>query len=258
MSNQLIRELQDSLSNSIPKELVDRMFNNFEEAIENYLINKFDSVVMNAGKFVEANIRVLEYMSTEEYTPMSQKLGGFTQTMLNKFEQEAHGEPYRTLIPRALYSMYCIRNKRGGIHLSATVPSKLDATKLIQDMKWVIFEHAIANSAISENSLPPLLNAFSSPLSQVVWDIDNTKRVLSTKLSCRDQILVLLCTSSSMSVTDLLEAIEYKNHSRFKQIIASLHKQRLINYSAGRCTISPTGKSEIASLTDELLNGVFR
>ena len=44
---------------------------------------------------------------------------------------------YRILIPRYLYAMYSIRNKRGIIHKSEIDPNAMDLTILLYSAKWV-------------------------------------------------------------------------------------------------------------------------
>ena len=68
------------------------------------------------------------------------------------------------------------------------------------------------------------------------------RRILTTDLSLRDQILFLLLCESPQTESALQVTIEYKNHAYFRKVLAELHKHRLIEYAAdGMCTLSPKG-----------------
>ena len=72
---------------------------------------------------------------------MNKKLPIITEGLLKTFEQSYNsGEEYRIIIPRVLYSMYCIRNKRGMIHINNINPNRVDALYLINSSKWILSE----------------------------------------------------------------------------------------------------------------------
>lgn len=251
MNNSTIKTLKNHLCSILPKELVDGMISKLLSAINCYQTKQYDMCILSSGKFVEFAVRALEYLSSASYTPLSEKLFNFTSRRLEQFAQNSDHEPYRTLIPRALFSMYCIRSKRGGIHVAITEPNRLDATKLIHDMKWVIYEFISSAPRSNSEQVVVALENFSSPLSQIIWDVDGTKRILSEKLSCSEQVLLLLC-ADSMSIDQLRLAIEYKNATRFKQVVSTLHKRRLINCHEEKCTISPLGYEEAEKIIESI------
>ncbi len=251
MGNPTTNALRTFLCSLLPTELADGMMSNLESAISSYQTQQYSTSVLATGKFVEFAIRALEFLSKKRYTPLSKNLQKFTNQRLDEFANQFDSEPCKTLIPRTLFSMYCIRNKRGGIHVATYEPNRLDAAKLIHDMKWVIYELASITCNTSDEKVVTLLENFSAPLSQVIWDVDNTRRVLSDRLSCQDQILLLL-SSRSMSLDQLRTATEYKNISRFRNIVLDLHKHRLINYHDGICTISPLGANAVEKIIKKL------
>lgn len=253
MDNTTADALKIYLYSLLPSELVDGMTSVLNSAINGYQARQYNLSILSSGKFVEYALRALEFLSNKRYTPLSKKLPDFTTQRLDRFTDSFDVEPCKTLIPRVLFSMYCVRNKRGGIHVAINEPNRLDAAKLIYDMRWVVCEFISIVPNLNSGEVATALENFSSPLSQVIWDIDGTKRILSEKVSCSEGVLLLLYSCDSMSIDQLRAAIEYKNTARFKSIISTLHKRRLINCNSGNiCTISPLGVVEVEKIINKI------
>lgn len=251
MDNQTTNKLEGHLCSILPAELTGGIISNLKQGIEGYQTKQYDITTLSSGKFVEFSIRALEFLSSREYTPLSKTLKNFSVKRLDEFARLFDSEPCRTLIPKALFSMYCIRNKRGGIHVTGGSPNRLDAAKLVHDMRWITCEFVSTIPDLNEDEIIYMLDSLSSPLLQIVWDVGNTKRVLYKNATCLQQILLLLYSGGNMSISQLREAIEYKNTSRFKNNILCLHKQRLINCHGEECIISPLGVVEVKKIINK-------
>lgn len=67
----------------------------------------------------------------------------------------------------------------------------------------------------------------------LVWQSGDIRRVLKSDLTIRDQILLLLSSSSTpIATADLLRWIEPSNRSYFRQVLRNLHKSRLVELSS--------------------------
>ena len=60
-------------------------------------------------------------------------------------------------------------------------------------------------------------------------------------MSAKDKVLCLLYVKDRQSELELQTSIEYKNGSEFKKILRGLHKDKLVEYSEGKCMLSPIG-----------------
>ena len=101
----------------IPHDVVDALLNAYREIEENYVLKKWKASELDAGHFVEAARRIIEYELTSSYTLISQKLPNFNDKILLSYENASGDESFRILIPRALKAIYNIRNKRGVGHI---------------------------------------------------------------------------------------------------------------------------------------------
>jgi hypothetical protein len=77
-------------------------------------------------------------------------------------------------------------------------------------------------------------------------------RVLDTRIKATDKILILLYDHSPQKAEDLQSAIEYSNTSKFRKMLADLHRSRLIERQAdGTCLITPKG----ITIAEEIARG---
>jgi hypothetical protein len=82
-----------------------------------------------------------------------------------------------------------------------------------------------------------------------IWEIGGVKRVLTTTMSAKNQVLMLLHHSTGwVAATDLFKWVEYSNPSVFRSsVLMALHKARLIEFDAdqGQARISPLGAKQV-------------
>lgn len=145
------------------------------------------------------------------------------------------------LIPRTLYAMYCLRNKRGMIHKSSIDPNKMDATVLLGNAKWILAEFFRLASTLPFEETEAIIESIICRETSVVWDTGTSLRILDTRMSAKDKVLCLLYVKDRQSELELQTSIEYKNGSEFKKILRGLHKDKLVEYSEGKCMLSPIG-----------------
>lgn len=131
-----IHNIQSLLEGKYPAEIVSHLVKSFYDVEQNYRLEKWKTSELDAGHFVEAVRRLIEQELQGSYTPFSQSLSSFSPAVLSRYESSNGLEEYRILIPRVIYAVYCIRNKRGVGHISSISPNKLDATFILHSSKW--------------------------------------------------------------------------------------------------------------------------
>lgn len=236
-------DIQNILVNMFPDELVESILTSYEKALAEYKKEHWQYFGNEIGQFVEVARRIIEYQLDGKYTPLTDKLGIFTEKVLTELERHdvKISEVYRIIIPRCLYSMYCIRNKRGMIHKSHIDPNKMDATVLLSNTKWVLAELLRQASTLSFDETEEIINSIIVKETSIIWNIGDNIRILDVKMPCKDKVLCLLYTKDGMTDKELQEYVEYKNTTEFKRILRTLHKNKLIEYAVPKCYLSPTG-----------------
>ncbi len=234
--------IKDILSKEHPLELVEKLLSSYKDIEKNYQLSNWKSSELDAGHFVEIVLRIIEHKLLGSHTPLSTSFGSFNQGVLSKFENATGHESYRMLIPRTLFSVYCIRNKRGVGHIGEVSPNELDATYILYAAKWVMAELVRLCSTLSPEEAGALIHQIIERQVEAIWDDGETFMILDSKLRASDKILLVLYKKDNIIDSDIQKSVEYQNKSAFNKILISLKKERLIDYRDDkRCKISPLG-----------------
>ncbi len=236
-------DIQTVLESEYPHELAESLLTNYENALREFKKGNWRYFGNEIGQFIEISYRMIEFKLTSNYTSIANKLPNFNERILNSWENlgSSYDEVYRIIIPRCLYSMYCIRNKRGMIHKNHIDPNKMDSTVLLNNTKWVLSEFFRLSSTLSFEETESIIDSIMCKENSLIWDTGTALRVLDMKMSCADKVLCLLYVRDMQTDTVLRNSIEYKNSTEFKRILRKLHTQRLIEYAVPNCTLSPLG-----------------
>jgi hypothetical protein len=157
----------------------------------------------------------------------------------------------RILLPRALLTLYKVRNNRGVGHVGGDVdPNFMDATLVYAMSSWIMAELIRIFHSLSTLEAQQVVDTLSERKLPLVWSPGGTlKRVLDEGLSKSDQTLLLLHHNVTwVDEEDLFRSVEYGSARDFRtRILAKLHKGRLIEFDRGekRARISPKGSEHV-------------
>ena len=136
-----VRVQQGFIAAGIPAELVKELLEAFAEAKRRFYRDDLRPFEIEGARFSEAVFRILEWATTQQYTPLGGNLPK-VPTLMGKLEQAtAAPESVRFHIPRTLRLIYDVRNKRDVAHLGDGIdPNQQDATMVVRNMEWVLAE----------------------------------------------------------------------------------------------------------------------
>jgi hypothetical protein len=227
----------------------------YKEIERNYFVKQWKTSELDAGHFVESVRRFLELKLFGKYTPIGKSLAAFNDKTLQDYQNAVGEESYRIHIPRALISIYGIRNKRGVGHISYISPNYLDATFIISSAKWILGELIRINSSLIAEETARIVEHIVDRDVEGIWEQDDITRILIDGLSLKEQILFLLFATKITSESQLLQVIESKDKAYFRKVLKQLHSDRIIEYTKdGWCIISPKGKISAENLILEKIN----
>ena len=225
--------------------LAESLLATFKEVEKNYFLRSWKTSELDSGHFVESVRRFIDFRLAGFYTPIGTTLSNFNSNELRRLENASGSEAYRLHIPRALFTIYGLRNKRGVGHLGLVSPNYLDATLIVATCKWVLGEILRAESSLTFDETAAIVDAIVERPIPGLWDAGNTRRILAEGLSLREQILFLLLAESPQHSDRLVVSTGYTNATYFKKLLRTLHEERRIELAAdGNCYLSPTGHRE--------------
>lgn len=247
--NQSIKSI---LIANFPGELIDALLSAYVEVVTNYKIEKWKPSELDAGHFVEVARRMIENELFGSSKSLSESLGSFSPKVLNKYESASGNESYRILMPRVLYSIYCIRNKRGVGHISLISPNKLDATYILNSVKWVLAEFVRLSGTSNPDEAYELTNYILERDLDLIWDDGESFMILDKKLKANQKILLSLYKKDRVNISKLQELVGYKNKTNFKKVCEKLMSEKLLDITDMQlCKLSPLG----VQLAESIIRG---
>lgn len=244
-------KVSECLTEKYPKEIVDHILSSYAEVENNFRLEKWKPSELDAGHFVEAVRRLVDNELFGLYVGFDKGIVSFNQKVLNKYESATGNEAYRIMIPRALYAMYCIRNKRGVSHISSISPNKMDASFMLSSTKWVLAELVRIAGATSPDEAQKMVDVVIDRQVDLVWDDGETFIILNKKIKAPEKVLIALYKDDRVETEVLRCRVECKNKSNFTKILRELKKEKMIGLNEkGICKLSPLGVKTAESLVN--------
>lgn len=238
-------QIKTILENTSDEKLAEHIINSFKEVEKNFYLKSWKTSSLDAGHFVEAVRRLIELKLYGQYTPINKPLPNFNEKCLNSYLNKQGEDSYRIHIPRLLFTIYGIRNKRGIGHISNIKPNKIDATLILSSCKWVLAEIIRLNSQLLIDETEKFIDEIIERNVEGIWEVGETMRILKDGLSLKEKILYLLYNKSSMKDSEIKRITEYSNMTYLKKTLKEFHKKRFIEYKQnGDCILSPKGAIE--------------
>lgn len=244
-------DLRTILEGASTPEIASAVDETFREISKHFVTHNWKTAGLDAGHFVEAVRRFLEFRLFGKATPIGKSLPRFNEAALKSYESATGDESYRVLIPRLLWSLYALRNKRSIGHLGATPATQIDATILLYGAKWVLSEIVRLESTGPADEGLALISRLIERQIEVLWRDGDIKRILNPRIPTRSQVLLLLFLIGNQTADELQLTTGYKNKSNFRSILKRLHDARLIEFDRTNCILSPTGSREAEAILAE-------
>jgi hypothetical protein len=231
---------------SLPSTLRDELLRAFNEIVKNYRERRWEPSELNGGKLCEVAYSICKGYVDGAYPKKATKPKNMVDACRALEGGTRQERSIRIQIPRMIVALYEVRNNRNVGHVGGDVdPNHMDALVVLQMAKWIVAEFVRVLHEVDVDDAAETVEALVERETPIIWDVNGTRRVLDTTLSMRDKTLVLLhATDGAVSERELFAWVEHSNASAYRRdVLRKAHKARLIEYDAGRqtVTISPRG-----------------
>lgn len=230
---------------SLPSDIVNNLLNDYAEIKHRFYLGHYQPSELNAGRFSESVLRLVEYLNTSNYTPFGTSLQ--SEAIIRSAESNtALADTFRFFIPRLCRVLLDVRNRRDVAHVGVDVnPNYSDSLLVTHGADWILTEivrHYFSCPIEEAREIVANINEVQIP---IIDEIDGFVRVQNTALDAKQKALVVLYYRQPEKVadSDLARWIRYKNLSRFKSnILSALDAEVLIHYQNGECVLTSKGK----------------
>lgn len=223
--------LDEHLS-ALPSELASALEKQYRNVMEHFLLGEWDDAQVDAGRFAEAVLRVLQWRMKGRYTPMDGKSKPNRKSVVNAAAQDADLEvSLRQHIPQAVELIMDFRNNRNAAHLGAVDADKLDATCVVQLASWVMAELVRLETQKDAHEVQVIIDRMAERHVPVIEMVGDRPIVLNNSLSSGEKALVLLYNHNGpVGIHTLRDWAEYGNRTRWvREVLGKLKKDRMIH-----------------------------
>jgi len=225
--------------NSIPEGLKKPLIAEYNSIIQHYMEKRWTGSELSGGKFCEIVYTILDGYAKGLYASSPTKPANFVDAC-KRLENNSHvPRSFQILIPRMLPPLYEIRNNRNVGHVGGDVdPNSMDAQAVVAMCSWIFGEliRVFYNSTVADAQ--KMVDFITNRKIPLVWEVGKMKRILNPSISMKDQVLLLISSSSGQTKTDeLFEWIGYDNKGYFLKLLRQLHRGRLVELSTAETEI---------------------
>lgn len=242
----------------LPSGLRTELLAEFEKITRNYRERRWEAQNLDGGRLCEIAYTILDgYTSGGTYAAKASKPRSFEAACKGLENRTSYPDSARITIPRVLFALYEIRNRRGVGHVGGDVDANhMDAEFVLAAAKWVVAELIRLFHNVDVTTATDIVDALVERTIPVIWEVDGIKRVLDTARPLKDQTLLLLYADAGpIREKDLATYLEQGRIANYRRVLDGLHKNRMVewNKTTGLVTLAPPGSKEVE---DRLLKTV--
>jgi|SRR5579871_3307486 len=235
------------LAAQAPATLVKALLDAYTELKDNFNFEKFRPSELEGGRFAEAAIRIVQHLATGSHDPMDKPLPRFdnlVKALENVPAANAH-ESLRIHLPRALFTVYGVRNRRDVGHIGGDVnPNRADAYFVVAVSDWVLAELIRLTFNCSLAEAQGMVDNLVERRIPIVHDFEGFPKILRTDLTIPDRIMALAYRfgTNGFSVGDLQKWLKPVKPGPLGVALLRLDRDKAFLHRDGdHCVITPVG-----------------
>ncbi|MBP8001976.1 MAG: hypothetical protein KA314_03945 [Chloroflexi bacterium] len=233
-----------SLQTSLPQDVLVELLKEYKHIKQQFFLSKFRPTELNAGRFAECMLRILEFVDSNSYTPFGSQLD--SEKIINRLPNNVSlPNTLRFFIPRLIRVILDVRNKRDVAHVGGEVnPNYSDSIFVIHAVDWILTELVRHYHSCPIDQAAAIVSTINEIQIPIIDEFEGFIRVLDTSLKTSDKVLVILYSKqpNKISEQELRKWVEYKNSTNFRdKVLFALHKEAFIHYDNSFCSLTRKG-----------------
>jgi hypothetical protein len=228
--------------------VVDQALATYEELKRNFYLGGNRLSAVEAGRFCEAVVRILQQSASGNFTALVDNLE--VDKELRRLENQVTApESVRLHIPRAIRVIYTIRNKRNNAHLNDGIDANIqDSTLVAATCDWIMAELVRLHHNVPPAEATSIVHDLVQRKAPLVQDFDGYLKVLDPTLPAGDHLLLLLYQQGSggASTEQLRDWARPDMRRNLKRTIARLvYDKAWAHEDTGKYFITEAGINEV-------------
>lgn len=226
--------------------IVDKLLEAYQEAKKNFYLGGHKLSEVEAGRFCEAALRLLQQIGGKTITPLGRSVN--SETVISDCSNLQFGkypESVRIHIPRAIRVVYDIRSKRNAAHLADGIDANLqDATFVIAVMDWMLAEFIRIYHNVPADETQAMIDSIVVRRVPAIQNFQGFLKVLNPKLKAKEHISLCLyeCGEKGASYEQLNAWIRPKMRSNLRRTLSQLvDKDDLVHFDGEKYILTKLG-----------------
>lgn len=239
---------------AVPSELQEALVEAVSTMSKLYMRNDLRPSELNAGDFIEATVRILQWLATGKNTPLGKTLPPMPSWVQN-MENSTLNDSLRITIPKLINAMYTVRSRRGVSHIAGEVSAnKVDAMLLLTTSRWILAEFVRLYHKTSHDEAQRAVDLLALADTPIIEDFEGVNRVITAHaLTIPTQILLLLLNAGAteLKLDNMVSSIK-GTPPAIKKAARRLHDKKYAHiYSDNRIVLTGLGRAEAVKLMEE-------
>lgn len=236
--------LISSIEAHLPKEIITELLKEYKHIKQQFFLDKFRPTELNAARFSECVLRIIEHVDTQTFTPFGTQLD--SEKIINRVANNTKvPNTIRFFVPRITRVILDVRNKRDVAHVGGEVsPNYSDSLFIVHAADWILTEIVRHYHSCTVDEAAAIVSAINEIKVPIIDKFDGFVRVLDNSLKADKKVLVILYDQQPEKVSEqqLRTWIEYKNPTNFREkVLKPLHKDAYIHFEGGYCFLTRKG-----------------
>jgi hypothetical protein len=239
-------KIEISLAAQAPVPLGKALLNGYAELKDNFNFEMFRPSELEGGRFAEAAIRIVQHLATGSHDSMGKSLPPFDKIVaaLEKVPSASAHDSLRIHIPRALWAVYGVRNRRDVGHIGGDVnPNRADAYFVVALCDWVLAELIRLTFDCSLVEAQGMVDNLVERKVPIIQDFGGFPKILRTDLAIPDRILALAYRSGAngVAIDDLQKWLKPAKPGPVGVAVLRLDRKAFLHRDGSRCFITLSG-----------------
>lgn len=217
--------------NNLPKDLVNILQEEFQKLHQQYFLGHWEPNQLDAGRFAEVVLRIVEFKITGSYTAIGKQLN--RKQIVNFAKQNTSSvESLRFQIPSIAEFILDFRNNRNVGHIGTIDVNEMDSTFVMNSANWIVAEFIRLETKMSPEDANSEIKKIIERKVPIVEEIGGRLKCLNPKLSAKEKALVFCYQKypDGISLDDITDWMEYSNKFVLQQELTGLNRDGRIDF----------------------------
>jgi hypothetical protein len=226
----------------LPADLVGVLQDEFQKLHQQYFLGRWEPSQLDAGRFAEIVLRILEYKDSGIYTPIGTQLKRLSiVAAIQKNKKIEESLSFHVLGLAELILDF--RNKRNVAHPGQIDVNEMDSAFVLSSVNWILAELVRIETKMNPAEAQAEIKKIIERKVPIIEEIGGRLKCLNPDLDAKQKTLVFCYQKypTRISLDDLCDWTEYSNKGVLRNHLNVLNREGKIDFRDGQACLTKLG-----------------